>query len=74
MTKPPVSNEQKDAFVKEFNAIISKAGDDIRQAWAGNIYWVGDIPSFEGNIHLKLKGKLLDEFVKLKNKLASRSL
>lgn len=74
--KPDLTPEQKERFEKGFHAIIEKASPEIQNEWnkTKTIYWNLDMPSFESNIHLKLRGRLADEFVTLENKLKGRTI
>ncbi|MFL9483803.1 hypothetical protein ACI6Q2_13580 [Chitinophagaceae bacterium LWZ2-11] len=72
--KPPLTDEQKEKFKVQFNAIISKAPLDVQAKWTNEISWVNDIPSFTNNVHQKLKGRLADEYVSLSNKLKGRNI
>ena len=75
MSKPALTQEQRQYFEKQFNEIIKKSTKQVQDLWIDNgIIWIMDIPHFHNNIHLKLTGRLKDEHMKLDRKLKDRTI
>lgn len=76
ITRPDLTDEQKAEFVAQFNAIMKAAPDELQKIWPiyEGITWVGNIPHFSGNMHLKLKEKQQSQYEALKRKLDNRLL
>ncbi|XZF14334.1 hypothetical protein ACTHGU_21340 [Chitinophagaceae bacterium MMS25-I14] len=72
--KPALTEEQKKRFEEAFTAIVAKAPLDVQKLWNGEISWVGDMPQFANNVHLKFKGRPAFEYVDLREKLMERTL
>lgn len=72
--KTPLTPEQRDRFTAQFNQIMERSPHELQAKWSGQIYWSDDIPLIDGNIHLELKGFLLNDYVDLKSKLHNRTL
>lgn len=72
--KPELREEEKQKFESDFNEIMKQAPKELQDEWHGILAWVGDIPTFSGSVHMKLRGKLLHDYVALDNRLKNRRL
>lgn len=70
-----LSDRQKAKYQEEFNALIKLTGESIQKQWvADGLVWIGDIPNYRNDIHLKLRGKSFGRYMELNRRLASGTI
>ena len=70
-----LSDKQKKKYQEEFNALIKLTGESIQKQWSENgVEWIGDVPQYANNIHLKLRGKSFGRYMELNRKLGNGTL
>lgn len=74
ITRPDLTDKNKEWFIIEYKAILEQLPEDIRVSFTNEVIsWNLDMPQFSLNSPQKLPRKLGDKYVSLINRLKGRN-